>query len=82
MALFARASGIVPMNVSCAVKTMSMYHEQLEYTQGFNQRGYTTVVWHCACGRKGAGSRTGAEARAGWIKHARGRALKSAVDGW
>lgn len=59
-----------------------MNHEQLEYTEGVNQRGYRTVVWHCTCGRKGSGSLTGAEARAGWIKHARGRAIKAARNGW
>lgn len=58
-----------------------MHHEQLEYTQGVNQFGRPTVVWHCTCGRKGSGSLTVAEAWAGWIKHARGRAIKAA-RGW
>jgi len=58
--------------------THAMSHEQLEYTVGVSPRGYQVVIWHCTCGRHGKGSLTTAEARAGWIKHARGRAMQAA----
>lgn len=65
-----------------ALDNVNMDHELVDYTEGVNRRGYPTIVWHCSCGRKGSGSLTGAEAQAGWIKHARGRALKAAREGW
>jgi len=71
-----------PGKVVGKLENVNMHHEQLEYSEGVNQRGYRTFVWRCTCGRKGSGSLTAVEARAGWVKHARGRAIKAQGQGW
>lgn len=51
---------------------MEKQHGFVELRAGSDQYGRQTVVWVCACGRKGKGSRTIPEAQAAFVKHARG----------
>ena len=52
-------------------------HNLIGLQQGIDRYGRPAIIWMCNCGRKGSGSQTSPEARAGHSKHARGRARKA-----
>jgi hypothetical protein len=52
-------------------------HQLIDLRQG-ERNGYGVAVWVCACGRKGSGSLSVIEAKAGFLKHARAGAKKAA----
>ena len=46
-----------------------MHHEMIETEIDYDEHGRYLYIWRCACGRKGSGSLTGAQALTGFRRH-------------
>lgn len=66
--------------MSVAPRSVSDVHNFEGFEESENRAGYPVPVGVCSCGRKGSGSRTYVEAKAGWVKHARGHARSAAAQ--
>jgi len=63
----------VRMRTSDPKRSNSMDHYFEGYDQAEDQYGRPLLVWTCACGRRGKGSRTVKDAKGSFVRHFRGR---------